>query len=203
MEFHAGDQGYASAYSYSHSRGLYAGASLDGAFIFSRSTVNHQFYGREVTPTEVLSGEIAPPRAASPLYSALTDMVSCSPDLRYLRPVLIKRLLPTSSSVPVPESTDPFNVYREYDERFSSVLGYQALSRERNEKEEETSQLLSPLNTQHSTTASQGQLQQYPQASGRPLSSKNQYLDLDSVIIMPVGEVKSSDDGIFPSYQNT
>ena len=71
-----GDGGCAASYTYSHSRGLYAGISLEGSVIFSRSDVNHRFYGRVVTPTDLLRGNIPPPRAAQPLYDALGTALS-------------------------------------------------------------------------------------------------------------------------------
>ena len=74
--YNIGDGGMASAFSYSHSRGLFAGVSLEGSALFTRSGVNHRFYGRQVTPPHLLGGLIAPPRAAQPLYDALYEAVS-------------------------------------------------------------------------------------------------------------------------------
>ena len=74
-----GDIGCASAHSYSHSRGMYAGISLEGAIIFSRSDVNHRFYGRVVTPLDLLKGLLPPPRAARPLYEALDQALAVLP----------------------------------------------------------------------------------------------------------------------------
>eukprot|EP00597_Dinobryon_sp_UTEXLB2267_P001655 CAMPEP_0170080802 /NCGR_PEP_ID=MMETSP0019_2-20121128/16841_1 /TAXON_ID=98059 /ORGANISM="Dinobryon sp., Strain UTEXLB2267" /LENGTH=279 /DNA_ID=CAMNT_0010294939 /DNA_START=214 /DNA_END=1053 /DNA_ORIENTATION=+ len=86
-EFHVADKGLAAAYSYSQSRGLFAGVSLDGSVIFARTEVNHIFYGRRIQPEEILSGQqVGPPRAAEPLYSALADAVACSPQQRYSMP---------------------------------------------------------------------------------------------------------------------
>ncbi|CAM9372636.1 unnamed protein product [Ectocarpus sp. 12 AP-2014] len=64
-------EGVAHAYSYSHSRGLFAGLSLEGGVIVSRPDVNRKFYGRQVPVRELLSGSVAPPPAARPLYEAL------------------------------------------------------------------------------------------------------------------------------------
>eukprot|EP00904_Undaria_pinnatifida_P014010 jgi/Undpi1/973/HiC_scaffold_10.g04437.m1 len=64
-------EGVAHAYSYSHSRGLFAGLSLEGGVIVARPDVNRKFYGREVSARELLSGSVAPPPAARPLYEAL------------------------------------------------------------------------------------------------------------------------------------
>lgn len=59
-------------YTYSMSKGLYAGVSLDGKVIVTRHTVNEKFYGRKVSPEEILQGRIPTPPAAQPLYDALT-----------------------------------------------------------------------------------------------------------------------------------
>lgn len=58
-------------YTYSLSKGLYAGVSLDGKVIVTRNQVNERFYGREVSGMELLSGQIPTPPAARPLYDAL------------------------------------------------------------------------------------------------------------------------------------
>jgi Las17-binding protein actin regulator len=80
-----GDGGCATVYSYSHSRGLYAGLSLEGSVIFPRPTVNHQFYGRAVTPKELLTGAVPPPRAAGPLYDALHEAFGALSQPTYAR----------------------------------------------------------------------------------------------------------------------
>ena len=59
-------------YTYSLSKGLYAGVSLDGKVIVTRHNVNEKFYGRRVAPGEILQGRIPTPPAAQPLYDALT-----------------------------------------------------------------------------------------------------------------------------------
>lgn len=76
IDLNFGDGGCAATYTYSHSRGLYVGAALEGCVIISRSDVNHRFYGRVVTPSELLRGEVQPPRAARPLYDALQEATS-------------------------------------------------------------------------------------------------------------------------------
>jgi SH3 domain-containing YSC84-like protein 1 len=59
-------------YTYSLSKGLYAGVSLDGKMIVTRHKVNEKFYGCKVSPEEILQGMIPTPPAAQPLYDALT-----------------------------------------------------------------------------------------------------------------------------------
>ncbi|KAF0718498.1 hypothetical protein AaE_010636, partial [Aphanomyces astaci] len=69
-------------YSYSHSRGLFAGISLHGAVINCRADANRAFYGRHVTPSEILTGVVPPPRAAQGLYEAIGDAMQFCEDYR-------------------------------------------------------------------------------------------------------------------------
>lgn len=59
---HVGDGGAAACYSYSHSRGLFAGISLQGAIFMTRDSDNARFYGYPVKASEILKGEAAPPQ---------------------------------------------------------------------------------------------------------------------------------------------
>ena len=59
-------------YTYSMSKGFFAGVSLDGKVIVSRPNVNEKFYGAAVTASEILRGAVPIPPAAQPLYEALT-----------------------------------------------------------------------------------------------------------------------------------
>jgi hypothetical protein len=77
-----GDHGLATALSYCHSKGLFAGVSLEGSMIISRPEVNLNFYGQPVTPYQLLSGEISPPEAASCLYQALNTAMDISDRFR-------------------------------------------------------------------------------------------------------------------------
>ncbi|KAF0700684.1 Aste57867_8862 [Aphanomyces stellatus] len=74
----AGPGGIAPCYSYSHSKGLFIGISLEGSVIVARPDVNREFYGRDITAAELLSGQERPPVAAMPLYDAL-EAVALSP----------------------------------------------------------------------------------------------------------------------------
>jgi lipid-binding SYLF domain-containing protein len=58
-------------YTYSLSKGLYAGISLDGKVIVTREDVNEKFYGCRVSAPEILAGAVPTPPAAQPLYEAL------------------------------------------------------------------------------------------------------------------------------------
>ncbi|KAJ1651221.1 hypothetical protein IWQ61_008167 [Dispira simplex] len=66
-------------YSYSKTRGLFAGVSIEGTVIIERKDANAKFYGRKVSAKELLSGTVPPPREADALYRALNMRVSRAP----------------------------------------------------------------------------------------------------------------------------
>lgn len=59
--------------SYSRSRGLFAGVSLQGATLRQDDSANEDMYGRELTNRNILSGGVEPPAAAQPLLTALNN----------------------------------------------------------------------------------------------------------------------------------
>jgi lipid-binding SYLF domain-containing protein len=61
----------AAVYTYSRSQGLFAGASIEGTVIATRDDANRSYYGREVTPKQILSGAVKPPKGAARLRAAL------------------------------------------------------------------------------------------------------------------------------------
>ncbi|MDD5542449.1 MAG: lipid-binding SYLF domain-containing protein [Acidobacteriia bacterium] len=64
---------HAEILSYSRTRGLFAGASLDGAVVKQDREDNEKLYGRKVTAKEILiDGTVRAPRAARGLNSTLT-----------------------------------------------------------------------------------------------------------------------------------
>ncbi len=67
----AGVMPVAAVYTYSRSQGLFADVSLEGTVIATRNDRNADYYGREVTPSAILSGAIKPPRGAAKLEYAL------------------------------------------------------------------------------------------------------------------------------------
>ncbi|KAI8096099.1 hypothetical protein BDF21DRAFT_407460 [Thamnidium elegans] len=58
-------------YSYSKTRGLFAGVSLEGSVIVERFDANKKMYGGKVKSRDLLNGSIAPPASAQELYCAL------------------------------------------------------------------------------------------------------------------------------------
>ena len=71
LDGYGGGVAMAPIYTYSLSKGLYAGVSMDGRILMTRDRVNEKFYGRMVSAHEILSGKVATPPAAQPLYDAL------------------------------------------------------------------------------------------------------------------------------------
>ncbi|KAI3635851.1 hypothetical protein MIR68_006489 [Amoeboaphelidium protococcarum] len=61
----------ASMYSYSKTKGMFIGVSLEGSMIVQRNDANKAFYHRAVTAKEILSGQVERPEAGAQLYAAL------------------------------------------------------------------------------------------------------------------------------------
>jgi lipid-binding SYLF domain-containing protein len=56
---------------YSRSKGLFAGVSLQGATLRNDDEGNHELYGKPLTAKDILTGNITPPPEAQPLIAAL------------------------------------------------------------------------------------------------------------------------------------
>lgn len=67
----AGVMPLAAIYTYSRNQGLFGGVSIDGTVIAARNDANEKYYGREVTPQEILSGKAKPPAGAMKLIAEL------------------------------------------------------------------------------------------------------------------------------------
>jgi SH3 domain-containing YSC84-like protein 1 len=61
----------AAIYAYSRSQGLFAGVALEGTIIAARNKTNAKYYGRPVTPRQILYGKVKVPRGARKLQTAL------------------------------------------------------------------------------------------------------------------------------------
>jgi len=61
----------AAIYTYSRSKGLFIGASLEGAVIGTRKGANQRYYGRPVSAYDILHGHVAAPAGSSNLRAAL------------------------------------------------------------------------------------------------------------------------------------
>ena len=61
----------AAVYTYSRSKGLFVGVSLEGAVIGTQRQSNFNYYGKPVRADSILSGVTKPPPGAAPLRRAL------------------------------------------------------------------------------------------------------------------------------------
>ncbi|MEP6937124.1 MAG: lipid-binding SYLF domain-containing protein [Chthoniobacterales bacterium] len=70
-DLQAGVTPQAAIYTYSRSKGLFAGASLEGAVIATQKTANARYYGHTVHAREILRGDVSAPSGAGALRAAL------------------------------------------------------------------------------------------------------------------------------------
>jgi len=63
----------AGIFSYSKTKGLFAGVSLEGSAIIERRDANEQLYGRRYRASELLTGAVNPPPEAAPLMAVLSS----------------------------------------------------------------------------------------------------------------------------------
>lgn len=68
-------KGVAGIFSYSKTKGLFAGVSLEGSAIIERKDANTKLYGRPISARDLLTGAERPPAAAAPLLSILNSRV--------------------------------------------------------------------------------------------------------------------------------
>lgn len=67
----ANKHGTAAIYSYSKSKGFFAGISLEGSVMAERKGANDKLYGWPYSAKQLLSGAVKPPPAAAPLMEVL------------------------------------------------------------------------------------------------------------------------------------
>jgi len=68
-------KGVAGIFSYSKTKGLFAGVSLEGSAIIERRDANEKLYGQRYTAKQLLEGAVRPPPAAGPLMNVLNSRV--------------------------------------------------------------------------------------------------------------------------------
>ncbi|GAA5990239.1 hypothetical protein JCM10908_005889 [Rhodotorula pacifica] len=77
-------------FTYSKSKGLYAGVSLEGTVLVERKDANEAFYGQSIPAINLLGGKVPPPEAASALYETIEAAESIDetglPDQAYVVP---------------------------------------------------------------------------------------------------------------------
>ncbi|CAJ2505215.1 Uu.00g126090.m01.CDS01 [Anthostomella pinea] len=65
----------AGIFSYSKTKGLFAGVSLEGSAIVERRDANEKLYGQRLTAAQLLTGSIRPPPQAAPLMTVLNSRI--------------------------------------------------------------------------------------------------------------------------------
>lgn len=68
-------KGVAGIFSYSKTKGLFAGVSLEGSAIIERRDANEKLYGTRFTAAQLLTGSVRPPPAAQPLMAILNSRI--------------------------------------------------------------------------------------------------------------------------------
>lgn len=58
-------------FSYSRSKGLFAGISLEGTALVERKDANRDFYGSAISAKDILSGRVPAPEIASRMYDII------------------------------------------------------------------------------------------------------------------------------------
>ena len=71
-DLQAGVAPTAAVYTYSRSKGLFAGVSLEGAVIRTQKDRNARYYGHFVRANDITTGRVPPPRGAASLRAALS-----------------------------------------------------------------------------------------------------------------------------------
>ncbi|KAJ7225901.1 hypothetical protein GGX14DRAFT_490316 [Mycena pura] len=74
----------AAMYSYSKTRGLFGGLSVEGSVIVERQDANVQAYGSQVTAKLLLGGAVPPPPWASPLIKTLNACIGLPGNRRWV-----------------------------------------------------------------------------------------------------------------------
>lgn len=68
-------KGVAGVFSYSKTKGLFAGVSLEGSVLIERRDANEKLYNSRITAKQLLEGAVRPPPAAEPLMRVLNSRV--------------------------------------------------------------------------------------------------------------------------------
>lgn len=68
-------RGVAGIFSYSKTKGLFAGVSLEGSVLVERRDANEKLYNGKVTARQLLEGSVRPPPGADPLMRVLESRV--------------------------------------------------------------------------------------------------------------------------------
>ncbi|CAL8288449.1 unnamed protein product [Lota lota] len=99
----------AAVFTYCHSRGLFAGISLEGSCLIERKETNHKFYSQVIRASAILNGDVEPPAACHDLYLVLdtyTEAYNTQWTSKHLGPKSAGPVRPKAPSRP-PSYTTP------------------------------------------------------------------------------------------------
>lgn len=63
----------AAIYTYSKTKGIFAGISIEGTALIERKDANKKFYGRDLRASQILHGEVDPPEECEALYAVMRE----------------------------------------------------------------------------------------------------------------------------------
>nr|KAG5689215.1 hypothetical protein BaRGS_014871 [Batillaria attramentaria] len=63
----------AAIYTYSKTKGIFAGISIEGSALIERKDANRKFYGQNIRAYEILAGEVEPPEECQALYNVMKE----------------------------------------------------------------------------------------------------------------------------------
>lgn len=63
----------AAIYTYSKTKGIFAGISIEGSALIERKDANRKFYGRDIRAYEILAGKVDPPEGCEALYRVMKE----------------------------------------------------------------------------------------------------------------------------------
>lgn len=142
----------AAIYTYSKTKGLFAGISVEGSALIERKDANKKFYGQEIRAYQILAGEVDPPVECLPLYQVLERHRERA--TRYLLEAAKKKALKHAHSVGVEKSSNRFS-------RFSFKS-----------KEDKSSKRDKSPHSPHSVRRSQTVVEKSYKKDGKTVSSK-------------------------------
>ncbi|WFD33030.1 hypothetical protein MSPP1_004087 [Malassezia sp. CBS 17886] len=73
------DMNVSAMFSYSVSRGLYGGVTIEGTVLMDRADANAKVYGHNVSAADILAGKVDPPGFADPLLSRIEQVTHSAP----------------------------------------------------------------------------------------------------------------------------
>ncbi|XP_028445964.1 SH3 domain-containing YSC84-like protein 1 [Perca flavescens] len=107
----------AAIFTYCHSRGLFAGISLEGSGLIERKETNRKFYSQDIRASAILNGDVEPPSECYDLYHILesyTDAYAADWTTKNIRP---RTSLPPSRP-PAPSQKRAASVYQPPVDRY-------------------------------------------------------------------------------------